>query len=122
MNIAHFTVSLPVATAFPWYADWVLSLLLIVFTALIHLLGLPLINKNVVRLQDRVAQHRRYPVGFVLIIGFTALLALFCTGRRHCSGPPLTALSVLFQINSSAVLYSLTNTSSVLVPDAAGQS
>jgi len=107
MSIPHFTISLAVANAFPWNADWAWSLLLIVFTALIHVLGLLFIDKNVERLQDRVAKHRSFPVVFVLIIGFAALLATLLHGVealfRACAYRIIGALPD----NTSAVLYSM---------------
>jgi hypothetical protein len=107
MNIERLTLSLPVGNPFPWYADWVWSLLLIVLTVLIHVLGLLLIDKNVGRVQDRVAKHCSYPVVFVLIIGSVTLLATLLHGMEALFWACAYRLVGALPDNSSALLYSM---------------
>jgi hypothetical protein len=107
MNIANLTLSLPVGNPFPWYADWAWSLLLIVFTVLIHVLGLLLIDKKVEHVQDRVAKRCSYLVVFVLIIGSVTLLATLLHGIEALFWASAYRLVGALPDNSSAILYSL---------------
>src|SRR5262245_46528834 len=57
-----------------WKADWVWGLPIIVLNAMVHVLGLGLINENVVRKLENVMDRRHYTVRFAMAMSVTILL------------------------------------------------
>jgi hypothetical protein len=62
-------------SALMWDGDWVWSLPLIVINVVLHVSGLDLINRAVLRVIKRVRHHRNFTALFGLVIGMaTAFL------------------------------------------------
>jgi hypothetical protein len=90
-----------------WSNNWVWALPLIVFTVILHVVVLGLINNRVVAALKRVRDHRRFMFPFVTVMGITTLLATllhaFEAGIWAAAYHELGALSD----TKSAMLYSL---------------
>jgi hypothetical protein len=65
-----------------WYADWLWGLPLIVLTVLFHAIGLLLILEKLERLRKDFLEHYGYHVGFVMIVGGSALWAVLLHGAE----------------------------------------
>ena len=58
-----------------WSNNWLWALPLIVFTVILHVIVLGLINARVVAALRRFQGHRRFMLLFVIVMGITTLLA-----------------------------------------------
>ena len=75
MNTADAVLGLHVINPVIWSADWAWGLPLIVFTVVIHVLGLGIIGKVTLGGFGAIS-HRRYPIAlFATVVGATTLLA-----------------------------------------------
>lgn len=85
MSIAQTACSIFVDNQpFPWRADWVWGLPLILLTVLVHVSGLLVIDQRVVHGRGRHLIERRHPkVAFVVVLVATTLLA---TGLHALEG------------------------------------
>jgi hypothetical protein len=107
MKMDHITLSLLAVTPLRWYADWAWGLFLIVLIAIIHVIGLLLINEKVERVQADVVSRCGFYVAFVVIIGSTALLATVLHGIEGVIWAVAYLLVGALPDYSSALLYSL---------------
>jgi hypothetical protein len=64
-----------VENASSWNSNWAWALPLIVATVMLHVVGLALINKGVVRTLNRIKGHPKFFSMFVVVMGGTTLLA-----------------------------------------------
>jgi hypothetical protein len=90
-----------------WSNNWVWALPLIVFTVVLHVIVLGLINARVVTVLHRTRDHRNFMLQFVLVMGITTLLATLLHAFE--AGIWATAYQRLgaLQNSKSAMLYSL---------------
>ncbi len=107
MRVAQAALDLLIEARAPWSRDWVWGLPLIVFTVIIHVLGLGLISKEAITIYRRLTKRRHTAGGFVAVMGATTLLATILHGVEAA----IWALAYLF-IGArpdlrSAMLYSL---------------
>ena len=58
-----------------WSNNWLWALPLIVFTVILHVIVLGLINTRVVAALRRFQDHRRFMLLFIIVMGITTLLA-----------------------------------------------
>jgi MFS superfamily sulfate permease-like transporter len=58
-----------------WDGDWAWALPLIVVNVVIHVIGLGIINREVLRTVSLVRTHRNFNILFALVMGVTTLLA-----------------------------------------------
>jgi hypothetical protein len=107
MKIARVALSLVVASPHAWFADWAWSLPLVVFTVVLHVLGLLLINQKVEHVENKVVERYSFPVVFVVIIGATALLATILHGIEGIIWAVAYLLVGALPDSQSAMLYSL---------------
>jgi len=107
MRIALAGLIFQVANPASWSADLAWSLPLIVFTVILHVFGLLLINHRVEGLGGEFRKRHSYPFVFVTIIGATGLSATLL----HAVEAMIWALTYRWvnalPDNSSAILYSL---------------
>jgi hypothetical protein len=107
VRIALAGLAFQLAHPASWSADWAWSLPLIVFTVIIHVFGLLVINQRVEGISGEFRKRHSYPFVFVTIIGATALLATIL----HAGEAIIWALAYrsvnALPDNSSAILYSL---------------
>ena len=61
--------------ALSWDGDWAWALPLIVVNVVIHVIGLGIINREVLRTISLVRTHRNFNILFALVMGVTTLLA-----------------------------------------------
>jgi hypothetical protein len=90
-----------------WYADWAWGVSLIVVNVVTHVFGLLLINEKVERVQNGVLERYSYRVGFLVIIGTTALLATMLHGIEGVLWAAAYRFVGALPDYHSAVLYSL---------------
>jgi hypothetical protein len=62
--------------AMAWDGNWAWSLPLIVFTVILHVMGLVFINERVIRAKRYVKSNRRFLLRFALILGAATLVAI----------------------------------------------
>jgi hypothetical protein len=91
-----------------WYDSWLLSLLLVLTTVILHVLGLGTIREKGVTLLERMAERRSFTVVFALVMGATVLLVTML----HAVEAAAWAVMYLWLIGAlpdarSAMLYSL---------------
>lgn len=100
-------LSLPVVAGPMWSADWAWSLPLIVLTVVLHVLGLGLINRRIVRVSSAITE-RRYPTAtFVAFMGATTLAATILHGIEGAIWAAAYRLLGALPDDRSAMLYSL---------------
>jgi hypothetical protein len=61
--------------ALTWDGNWAWAMPLVVFTTVLHVTGLALINSLVMGALDPIKDHRKFFLMFVMVMGVTALLA-----------------------------------------------
>jgi hypothetical protein len=64
-----------VDNALTWDGNWAWAMPLVVFTTVLHVTGLALINSLVMGALDPIKDHRKFFLMFVMVMGVTALLA-----------------------------------------------
>ena len=107
MRIALADLGLQFGNTTSWSADWAWSLPLIVFTVIIHVFGLLLINQRMESIDGEFRKRHSYPFVFVTVIGATALSAtLLHAVEAMIWGLAYRWVNALPD-NSSAILYSL---------------
>lgn len=107
MKVAHAALSLLIADAAPWSANWAWSLPLIVLTVIIHVVGLLGINQRVEQVENTTVERHSFPVVFGVIIGTTVLLATLLHALEAAIWAVAYRLVGALPDNRSAVLYSL---------------
>jgi hypothetical protein len=75
MTIAEALFSLLINPQAPWRADWIWGIPLIVLTVMLHVLGLGIIQHNIVPVYGLLLRGRHAAIGFALVMGGTTLLA-----------------------------------------------
>jgi hypothetical protein len=75
MKIAEAVLGLHLVNPMIWSADWEWGLPLIVLTVVIHVLGLGIIGKGVLRHSGVLVQRRLATALFTAVVGATTLLA-----------------------------------------------
>jgi xanthine/uracil permease len=70
-----------------WSGNWAWSLPLIVLNVVVHVIGLGLINKSVVRVLSGAGERRRFMPTFALVMGVAALLATVLHGIEAATRP-----------------------------------
>lgn len=90
-----------------WKADWAWSLPLIVLNVVIHVIGLGLINKSVVRVLSGATERRRFMPKFAVVMGVAALLATVLHGIEAATWASAYLLLGALPNTKSAMLYSL---------------
>lgn len=90
-----------------WNGNWAWSLPIIAVTVMFHVIGLGLINVQVIKAADRMRAHRHFIFGFALVIGLTSILATFLHAAE--AGMWAVAYRALGALpdNRTAMLYSL---------------
>ena len=90
-----------------WTANWVWGLPLIVLNAVIHVLGLGLINERVVRTLSSVMDHRHFTSMFAVAMSVTVLLATLLHGIEAAVWATAYRFLGALPDNKTAMLYSL---------------
>ena len=90
-----------------WNANWAWSLPLIVLNVVIHVIGLGLINKSVVRVLSGAMERRRFMPTFAVVMGVTTLLATALHGIEAATWAIAYRLLGALPDTKSAMLYSL---------------
>jgi hypothetical protein len=107
VRLALDGLSLQLANSASWSDDWAWSLPLIVFTVIIHVFGLLLINQRMKHVDDAFRKRHSYPFVFVMVIGATALAATVLHAIEGLIWALAYRLVDALPTNSSAILYSL---------------
>lgn len=91
----------------PWATDWITGSALIVVTLVTHVVGLGLMGRGTILIQDKIMKHRHSGAIFVVLMGVAASLATFLHGIE--AGMWALAYRALGAVpdNKSAMLYSL---------------
>jgi hypothetical protein len=90
-----------------WNGDWGWCLPLIVVNVVIHVVGLGVINRRVVRILNLVKTHRNFNVLFALVMGVTTLLATLLHAIEAGIWAGLYRVLGALPDGKSALLYSL---------------
>ena len=90
-----------------WEADWLWSLPLIVMCVLVHVVGLILIYREVIRFMSIAVIRRRFVPMFILVMGLVALLATVLHGLEGTLWALAYRQLDALPDNKSAMLYSL---------------
>jgi hypothetical protein len=90
-----------------WEIDWLWSLPLIVMCVVIHVVGLMLIYREVIRIMSIAVIRRRFAPMFIVIMGLVALLATVLHGLEGTLWAVAYRLLDALPNNKSAMLYSL---------------
>jgi hypothetical protein len=90
-----------------WSGNWAWSLPLIVLNVVLHVIGLGLINKSVVRVLTGAGDRRRFMPTFALVMGVAALLATVLHGIEAATWATAYLLLGALPDTKSAMLYSL---------------
>jgi MFS superfamily sulfate permease-like transporter len=90
-----------------WKANWAWGLPLIVLTAVVHVLGLGLINEKVVRTLEGRMDHRRFTALFAVAMSVTVLLATVLHAVEAALWAAAYLLLGALPSARSAMLYSL---------------
>lgn len=90
-----------------WEVDWLWSLPLIVMSVLIHVVGLMLIYREVIRIMSFAVIRRRFFPMFVVVMGLVALLATVLHGLEGSLWAVAYRLLDALPDDRSAMLYSL---------------
>ena len=90
-----------------WEADWLWSLPLIVMSVLIHVVGLMLIYREVIRIMSTAVIRRRFVPMFIVVMGSVALLATVLHGLEGTLWALAYRLLNALPDDKSAMLYSL---------------
>jgi hypothetical protein len=90
-----------------WSGNWAWSLPLIVLNVVVHVIGLGLINKSVVRVLSGAGKRRRFMPTFALVMGVAALLATVLHGIEAATWATAYLLLGALPDTKSAMLYSL---------------
>lgn len=77
MNSAQVVFNVDLINRFKWSGDWAWGLPLIVFTVVIHVVGLGLVSQRAVRLSRRTSEHHDPIAAFAMVMGVTTMLATF---------------------------------------------
>lgn len=96
-----------VVTPIPWSSDWTFGLPLIVFTLVIHVLGLLFIDEKVARIKNDVVERYGDRVVFVVTIGATAMLIAVMHGIEAIIWAVVYWIFGALPDYTDAVLYSL---------------
>lgn len=91
----------------PWQSDWLWSLPLIVFSVVIHVVGLGIINQNIDRVLGAVPGRRRVTIKFVLVMGSVAWAVTLLHGIEATAWALAYRWLGAVDENQSAMLYSL---------------
>ena len=94
-------------SALMWDGDWVWSLPLIVVNVVLHVAGLDLINRSVLRVIKRVRHHRNFNALFGLVIGMATLLATLLHALEAAVWACVYLALHAMPDGKSALLYSL---------------
>jgi hypothetical protein len=78
----HERVQMKAVELGAWSANWAWSLPLIVLSAVIHVIGLGLMNEGVVRVLSGGMEHRHFIFKFAPVMGLTVLLAIVLHGTE----------------------------------------
>ena len=90
-----------------WEIDWLWSLPLIVLCVVIHVVGLMLIYREVIRIMSIAVIRRRFAPMFIIVMGLVALLATVLHGLEGTLWALAYRLLDALPDNKSAMLYSL---------------
>jgi hypothetical protein len=90
-----------------WEIDWLWSLPLIVMSVVIHVVGLMLIYREVIRIMSIAVIGRRFAPMFIVVMGLVALLATVLHGLEGTLWAVAYRLLDALPDNKSAMLYSL---------------
>jgi hypothetical protein len=90
-----------------WEIDWLWSLPLIVMCVVIHVVGLMLIYREVIRIMSIAVMRRRFAPMFIVVMGLVALLATVLHGLEGTLWAVAYRLLDALPNNKSAMLYSL---------------
>jgi MFS superfamily sulfate permease-like transporter len=90
-----------------WEVDWLWSLPLIVLSVVIHVVGLMLIYREVVRIMNMAVLRRRFFPMFIVVMGLVALLATVLHGLEGTLWAIAYLLLDALPDSKSAMLYSL---------------
>ena len=90
-----------------WEIDWLWSLPLIVTSVVIHVVGLMLIYREVIRIMSIAVIRRRFALKFIVVMGLVALLATVLHGLEGTLWAVAYRLLDALPDNKSAMLYSL---------------
>lgn len=93
--------------ALSWTADWLWSLPLIALCVVIHVIGLGLINEQVVDVLSGVVEPRRFMRFFAVVMGATALVTTALHGVESAIWAAAYRLLGALPDSKSAMLYSL---------------
>jgi hypothetical protein len=96
-----------IATVATWEADWLWSLPLIVLSVVIHVVGLMIIFREVVRIMGIAVVRRRFAPMFIIVMGTVALLATLLHALEGTLWAAAYRLLDALPDNRSAMLYSL---------------
>jgi hypothetical protein len=95
------------AVAATWDIDWLWSLPLIVTSVVIHVVGLMLIFREVVKTMSIAVVRRRFVPTFIVVMGMVALLATMLHGLEGVLWAASYRLLDALPDGRSAMLYSL---------------
>jgi hypothetical protein len=95
------------AAAATWELDWLWSLPLIVMSVVIHVVGLMIIFREVVKRMSIAIVRRRFMPTFIMVMGTVALLATMLHGLQGILWAVSYRLLGALPDGRSAVLYSL---------------
>jgi hypothetical protein len=95
------------AGAVTWEIDWLWGLPLIVMSVTIHVVGLMLIFREVIKIMSIAVVRRRFAPTFILVMGLVALLATVLHGLEATLWAAAYRLLDALPDNKSAMLYSL---------------
>jgi hypothetical protein len=90
-----------------WEIDWLWSLPLIVMSVVIHVVGLMIIYREVIRIMSIAVIRRRFAPMFIVVMSLVALLATVLHGLEGSLWAVAYRLLDGLPNNKSAMLYSL---------------